>query len=172
MPNHQRTVILPEWPELKSSSDEWGRQFIQCDNCDMWYHYGCVGVEMGDARLDPDAAFICPLCCVEPAKRQTLRNRTESCSRPGCVESAEAQDGLYFVERLVGRKAVGQAGYLWLAKWEGYPMIQATWIPEGNIVGCAENLFKQFESDAIQEGVDMDDDIVLLSVAVAAGWGE
>ncbi|KIO14078.1 hypothetical protein M404DRAFT_992312 [Pisolithus tinctorius Marx 270] len=53
------------------------------------------------------------------ARRQTTRNRTETCARPDCPHVAEAEDGLYFVERLVGRESVGQAGYRWLAKWDG-----------------------------------------------------
>ncbi|KAI6106923.1 hypothetical protein EDD16DRAFT_1624841 [Pisolithus croceorrhizus] len=117
--SHQRTVILQSWPELKGSSSSWERQFIQCDNCDMWYHYGCVGVKKHDPRLDSEAAFICPLCFVQIARRQTLRNRTETCARPDCPHPADVQDDLYFVERLVGRESVGQAGYRWLAKWDG-----------------------------------------------------
>lgn len=53
------------------------------------------------------------------ATRQTLRNRTDNCARPDCPEDVEVDNDLYFVERLVGRKAVGQAGFLWLAKWDG-----------------------------------------------------
>ena len=49
---------------------------------------------------------------------QTPRN-DGNCAQPDCPEGLEAADGLYFVERLVGRKAIGQAGFLWLAKWEG-----------------------------------------------------
>ena len=52
------------------------------------------------------------------ATLQTPRN-DGSCARPDCPEGFEAADGLYFIERLVGRKAIGQAGFLWLAKWEG-----------------------------------------------------
>ncbi|KAL4079394.1 hypothetical protein J3A83DRAFT_1087412 [Scleroderma citrinum] len=142
-------------------------QFIQCDNCGMWYHYGCVGVVEGDSRLDQKSAFVCPLCCVQTATRQTLRNR-ESCNRPDCPEVVEENDGLYFVERLVGRKTVGLAGFLWLAKWEGYPMNQATWIPEGNILGD-DSLIKQFEDDALKQGIDLRADAILMSDAVAAG---
>ncbi|KAI5996350.1 hypothetical protein EDD15DRAFT_2252023 [Pisolithus albus] len=38
----------------------------------MWYHYGCVGVEKHDPRLDSEAAFICPLCSVQ--SNYSLRN--------------------------------------------------------------------------------------------------
>lgn len=170
MPSHQRTVILQFWPEIKQSSDSWERQLIQCDNCDMWYHYGCVGVEKDDPRLDSEAAFICPLCFVQIARRQTTRNRTETCARPDCPHVAEAEDGLYFVERLVGRESVGQAGYRWLAKWDGYPMSEASWIPEGNVTGHADNLLKQFEEDARREGLDLSEELIILSEAAAAGW--
>lgn len=28
----------------------------------MWYHYGCVGISMGDDRLKDDVDYICPPC--------------------------------------------------------------------------------------------------------------
>lgn len=70
----------------------------------MWFVWG---KERLFTRFDPVAT------------RQTLRNRAYNCARPDCPEDVEANDDLYFVERLVGRKAVGKAGFLWLAKWDG-----------------------------------------------------
>lgn len=168
--SHQRTVILQSWPDLKAFSSSWERQLIQCDNCDMWYHYGCVGVGKHDPRLDSEAAFICPLCFVQIARRQTLRHRAGTCARPDCPHAADAPDDLYFVERLVGREAVGQVGYRWLAKWDGYPMSEASWIPQGNLTGEADKLLKQFELDAVCEGMDLSEKVVILSEATAAGW--
>lgn len=168
--SHQRTVILQSWPDLKTFSSNWERQLIQCDNCDMWYHYGCVGVEKHDPRLDSEAAFICPLCSVQIARRQTLRHRTGTCARPDCPHAADAADDLYFVERLVGRETVGKAGYRWLAKWDGYPMSEASWIPQGNLTGDADKLLKQFELDAVREGMDLSEKVIILSEATAAGW--
>ncbi|KIK82349.1 hypothetical protein PAXRUDRAFT_153895, partial [Paxillus rubicundulus Ve08.2h10] len=135
-------------------------QFIQCDNCDMWYHYGCVGIEPGDPRPEPWAVFICP----------TLRKRDDTCMRPDCPQPTEENTDVYFVERLVGRQKTGDASFWWLAKWDGYPMTQSTWITEANVVGDGTRLFETFQADAIKEGIDLSQDIALLSEAVAAGW--
>ncbi|KAI0064336.1 hypothetical protein BV25DRAFT_308906 [Artomyces pyxidatus] len=31
-----------EWPEKMSGDAAFQRQFVQCDTCDLWFHYGCV----------------------------------------------------------------------------------------------------------------------------------
>ncbi|KAF9219489.1 hypothetical protein BS17DRAFT_419157 [Gyrodon lividus] len=137
----------------------------------MWYHYGCVGIEPEDPRVEPEAVFICPVCHIQTAKRQTLRKRDDTCARSDCPEPIEANTDIYFVERLVGRKKIGNAGFLWLAKWDGYPMTQSSWIPEGNVVGDGTKLFETFRADAMKEGIDLSQDVALLQEAVATGWG-
>ncbi|KAH0835864.1 hypothetical protein J3R83DRAFT_9738 [Lanmaoa asiatica] len=159
------------WPELSSVFSHWDTQFIQCDNCDMWFHYGCVAIESGDPRLELDALFICPTCHTQSARRLTLRNHDNTCARPDCPEPQVTGDAeLYFVEKLVGRKKTEGYVYLWLAKWEGYPMTQASWIPRENVVGDGIKLFSAFLEDAVQEGADLSQDVVLLQEAVEAGW--
>jgi len=173
MQGMRRTPSLGEgeWPALNRAFDKWEKQFIQCDNCDMWYHYGCVGIEPGDPRPEPGAVFICPVCHIQSAKRQTLRKRDDTCMRPDCPEPTEENTDVYFVERLVGRKKVGDDNFWWLAKWDGYPMTQSTWITEANVVGDGTKLFDTFQADAMKEGVDLSQDIALLPEAVDAGWG-
>jgi hypothetical protein len=39
----------------------------RCFRCNKWYHYGCVGVSMGDDSLKDDASFTCPPCSVTEA---------------------------------------------------------------------------------------------------------
>ena len=36
------------------------KQMIQCDNCDQWHHYVCVGVRASDAEF---VDFVCPGKC-------------------------------------------------------------------------------------------------------------
>jgi hypothetical protein len=119
------------------------------------------------------------------AKRQTMRRRAEACARPDC--SLTQHDTEFVIERLVGRKTVGQAGYLFLVKWEGYalfyllasrldacvsryPIAQASWIPEGSISGVSK-VFDRFVADAAAEGIDLNlKDTVLLEEAKHGGW--
>lgn len=118
---------------------------------------------------EQDSIFICPPCCVSSAKRQTPRRRAERCARPDCsLTQLDAEE--FVIERLVGRKTIGEAGYLFLVKWEGYPIAQASWIPEGSMSG-ASKVFDQFMADATAEGIDLNPKgAVLLEEARHGGW--
>ena len=50
-------------------------------------------------------------------------------------------------------------------------MTQATWIPKENVVGDGTRMFNAFLEDAVEEGADLGQDVVLLREALAAGWG-
>jgi len=76
----------------------------------------------------------------------------------------------FYLERLVGRKKVEGYLYMWLAKWEGYPMSQATWIPKENVLGDGTRVFNTFLEEAFEEGADLSQDLILLREAVDAGW--
>lgn len=34
--------------------------WVQCDECDRWYHFFCIGLEPSDIKEDED--FICDMC--------------------------------------------------------------------------------------------------------------
>lgn len=159
-----------QWPVKSEQDGSSQRQFVQCDNCDLWYHFGCAGFSEGDPRLEEqDSVFICPPCCISSAKRQTPRRHAERCARPDCsLTQLDAEE--FVIERLVGRKTIGEAGYLFLVKWEGYPITQASWIPEGSISG-AFKVFDRFVADATAEGIDLNPKgAVLLEEARHGGW--
>ncbi|KAG1761135.1 hypothetical protein EDD22DRAFT_780239 [Suillus occidentalis] len=155
-----------QWPAKSEQDGSFQRQFVQCDNCDLWYHFDCAGICEGDPRLEePDSVFICPPCW-----RQTsdYAQAPGACARPDC--SLTQCDTEFVIERLVGRKTVGQAGYLFLVKWEGYPIAQASWTPEGSISGVSQ-VFDRFVADATAEGIDLDPkDAILLEEARHSGW--
>ncbi|KIK34109.1 hypothetical protein CY34DRAFT_813121 [Suillus luteus UH-Slu-Lm8-n1] len=98
-----------------------------------------------------------------------MRRRAGVCARPDCsITQRDTEE--FVIERLVGRKTVGQAGYLFLVKWEGYPIAQASWTPEGSISGVSQ-VFDRFVADATAEGIDLDPkDAVLLEEAKHGGW--
>ncbi|OJA21381.1 hypothetical protein AZE42_09399 [Rhizopogon vesiculosus] len=109
------------------------------------------------------------MCDSPTAKRKTLHNRNEKCARPDCLHAhVDAQK--YMIERLVDRKPIGEAGYLFLVKWEGYPITQATWIPDGNM-GDATQTVVQFAADARAGGIDLGTrGAIFLEEAKVDGW--
>ncbi|KAG2342266.1 hypothetical protein BDR05DRAFT_886510 [Suillus weaverae] len=164
----QEEAQMCQWPEKSEQDGSFQRQFVQCDNCDLWYHFGCVGFSEGDPRLEPDSVFICPRCwCV--FNRSTQRRRGGTCARPDC-SFAQLDTEEFVIERLVGRKTIGEAGYLFLVKWEGYPIAQASWVPEGSISGVSK-VFDRFLADATAESIDLNPrGAVLLEEARHGGW--
>ncbi|GBE83988.1 predicted protein [Sparassis crispa] len=168
------------WPE-KARNGEMQREFVQCDNCDAWYHFGCVGLAAGDPRLDPDASFHCPPC--ESSRQQRVRRhgmdiRNPGCGRPDCDHKGQAEETHeYFVERIIGRKPHGvtndepPAEFLWLVKWDGYKAVAATWTLPIHLGDCA-GFIDDFENAALIEGHDLEDSYatVLLNEAAAVGW--
>ncbi|KAG3229945.1 hypothetical protein P692DRAFT_20718214 [Suillus brevipes Sb2] len=164
----QEETQICQWPAKSEQDGSFQRQFVMCDNCELWYHFDCAGICEGDPRLEePDSVFICPPCWYV-FNRSTMRRRAEACARPDC--SLTQHDTEFVIERLVGRKTVGQAGYLFLVKWEGYPIAQASWIPEGSISGVSK-VFDRFVADAAAEGIDLNlKDAVLLEEAKHGGW--
>ncbi|KAI0349707.1 hypothetical protein OH77DRAFT_1525484 [Trametes cingulata] len=170
--------------KAKREIDDVGRQFVQCDNCEGWYHFGCVGLAMDDPRLDPDADFICPPCETSEAireQRQGLRFQAAACARPDCERAGLAEDtNEYFVERIIGRRPYDSdraAGikrpnrFLWLVKWDGWKADFASWTEREHLGDCAR-LIEDFEQAAEIEGRNLDklDEIIVLNEAAAAGW--
>ncbi|KAG1753649.1 uncharacterized protein EDB91DRAFT_1099114 [Suillus paluster] len=185
----QDEAQMCQWPARPEQEGSFQWQFVQCDNCDLWYHFGCVGIGEGDPRLEPESVFICPPCwyvsivdsyllrsmnglelfSVLSAKRQTMRKRDGTCARPDCSHT-QLEPEEFIIERLVGRKTIGAAGYLFLVKWEGYAIAQASWIPEGSIVG-ASKIFDRFVTDATAEGIGLNaKGVILLEEARDGGW--
>ncbi|KAG1790156.1 uncharacterized protein HD556DRAFT_1242710 [Suillus plorans] len=159
----QEEVQMCQWPAKSEQDGSFQRQFVQCDNCDLWYHFGCAGFSEGDPRLEePDSVFICPPCWYARAK---------TCARPDCsLTKLDTDSEEFVIERLVGRKTIGDAGYLFLVKWEGYPIAQASWVPDGNIGGVSR-VFDRFVADATTEGIDLNlKGVVLLEEARHGGW--
>ncbi|EGO03803.1 hypothetical protein SERLA73DRAFT_175455 [Serpula lacrymans var. lacrymans S7.3] len=157
------------WPTIPRKDSEFNRQFIQCDGCKAWYHYGCVGIVVGDERLERDETFLCPPCSSKNDKG--LLKPSERCRRPDCGYAEQGLDpDEYFVERIVGRKQVGRQQFIWLVKWEGYPISMAEWI-SGDAMQDHIKLAEQFIDDALAEGIDLvPEDTALLMEARRGGW--
>ncbi|KAI0942119.1 hypothetical protein AcV7_002641 [Taiwanofungus camphoratus] len=64
-------ALVCNWPEKINGDATYQREFVQCDNCDAWYHFGCVGLTTGDPRLEANAEFICPVCEVSQEQRMS-----------------------------------------------------------------------------------------------------
>ncbi|TDL22858.1 hypothetical protein BD410DRAFT_788221 [Rickenella mellea] len=163
------------WHE-KTNDDAFGRQLIQCDKCNLWYHYRCVGILVDDQRLDPDESFYCPTC--ESPTNDDVTASTdygeEQCCRPDCDSRGEGPVDIFFVEKIVGRMSYivhNTSAYYWLVKWDGYPLKKdGQWMRTVDM-GDAAPLIKKFNDDALAEGLRLaTTGIVLLKEAYEAGW--
>jgi len=161
--------ILFDWPMIMEDATKY--RYIQCDNCERWYHYGCVGIVSGDLRLEEDEQFICPPFHHEPAARHTLRGHEDKCARPDCNFPGHAEeDGEFVVQKIIGRKLTANGNFLWLIKWDGYPITMAEWCPEKNLGDCGK-LISKFNVDMELQGLDDDaDQLILLQEAIEGGW--
>ncbi|TFK89036.1 hypothetical protein K466DRAFT_585009 [Polyporus arcularius HHB13444] len=171
------------WPGKISGHDH--REFVACDFCQGWYHFGCVGLTKGDPRLDPDAEFVCPPCESSSEireQRRSVRFQEAACLRPDCDHPGAAEDtNEYFVERIIGRRpyratvdldVTQPTKFMWLVKWDGWKADQATWAANEHLGECSR-IIEEFELAAEIEGRNLvdPDATVLLNEAAAAGWG-
>ncbi|KAJ8502319.1 hypothetical protein ONZ51_g61 [Trametes cubensis] len=172
------------WPDKIDGDEAYQREFVQCDNCEAWYHFGCVGLHTGDPRLEPDAQFVCPPCESSEAireQRQGLRFQEAACCRPDCDRPGLASEtNEYFVERIIGRRpydadlAAGvkrPTRFLWLVKWDGWKAEFASWTEREHLGDCAR-LIEEFEHAAEIEGRNLDklNSVVVLNEGSAVGW--
>ncbi|KAI0326140.1 hypothetical protein GY45DRAFT_1374166 [Cubamyces sp. BRFM 1775] len=172
------------WPDKIDGDEAYQREFVQCDNCEAWYHFGCVGLRIGDPRLEPDAQFICPPCESSEAireQRQGLRFQEAACCRPDCDRPGLASEtNEYFVERIIGRRpydadlAAGvkrPTRFLWLVKWDGWKAEFASWTEREHLGDCAR-LIEEFEHAAEIEGrhIDKLNSVIVLNEGSAVGW--
>ncbi|KIL63133.1 hypothetical protein M378DRAFT_80139, partial [Amanita muscaria Koide BX008] len=142
-----------------------------------WYHYGCAGIKPGDVRLDSCAIYVCPICTTH---RKNLKiclaldklKGQLTCSRLDCRRSE--QPGEYFVSGIAGRKLRydenGNVKFLYLVKWDGYSVADATWEFE-DVMPEPQNLIREFNEACQGEGLPFDSsEPILLQEAVAVGW--
>ncbi|RPD75503.1 hypothetical protein L226DRAFT_534411 [Lentinus tigrinus ALCF2SS1-7] len=171
------------WPAKVNGYDR--REFVLCDFCEGWYHFGCVGMTKGDPRLEPDAEFICPPCESSSdicEQRRNVRFDKTACLRPDCDYPGAAEDtNEYSVERIIGRRpyraeididVFQPTRFMWLVKWDGWKADDATWTGDEHLGECSR-IIEEFEQAAEIEGRNLDDHdaTVLLNEAAAVGWG-
>ncbi|KAI0819408.1 hypothetical protein BC628DRAFT_1423814 [Trametes gibbosa] len=174
------------WPSKIDGDDAYQREFVQCDNCEAWYHFGCVGMEADDPRLEPEAEFLVDIFVLVPhsairEQRQGLRFQEAACARPDCERAGLAEDtNEYFVERIIGRRPYDAdlaegikrpTRFLWLVKWDGWKAESASWQERGHLGDCAR-FIEEFEQAAEIEGRNLAqlDKVVVLNEGLAAGW--
>ncbi|CDO70496.1 hypothetical protein BN946_scf184569.g39 [Trametes cinnabarina] len=169
---------------LQASSGSAGASSISEESCEAWYHFGCVGLEIGDPRLEPDAEFFCPPCESSDSareQRQSLSFQEAACVRPDCDRAGLAEEtNEYFVERIIGRrpydsdvaaKVKRPDRFLWLVKWDGWKAEYASWTEREHLGDCAK-LIEDFEQAAEIEGRDLSrlDHVIVLNEGAAVGW--
>ncbi|KAG8747210.1 hypothetical protein FRC10_001826 [Ceratobasidium sp. 414] len=154
---------------------------IQCESCDIWYHWACVNINPEDPILrDEETPWACPPCIFEAAQTDAPKARTRGSARtrcrPDCVNADEPEEK-FMIESVVGRfphlpDKTGKT-MLYLIKWEDYGLAAATWTPETEIGHSGSVLIQKFEAVAREEGHNISDRqaLILLNEASDAGWG-
>ncbi|KAH8113943.1 hypothetical protein DFH11DRAFT_285026 [Phellopilus nigrolimitatus] len=176
VPLHAAEMLAScEWPAKTAVDEVFDRQFIQCDGCDSYYHFRCVGVKHDDIRLNEGETFICAPCTLIDNSLHNKNIASTICRRPDCDWPGKASDEIkdfFVVEKILGRAystlpdpVSGDTVYLWLIKWQGYSMSRCEWVTSANM-GDSARLIKQFYADAEKEKVDWSLDMVLLKSAL------
>ncbi|KAF9010155.1 hypothetical protein BDQ17DRAFT_1003180 [Cyathus striatus] len=174
----KKSSVLPvKWPAIQPPDDEsLNKKFIKCDMCLVWYHYGCVGIgNLNDRRLKDSSMFVCPPCDVGSTSTHPVQTDQASCARPDC-KLGTTYENEFYVAGVIGRKTKVEGGYgrkfVWLLKWEGYPVSASTWESEESMSDPLK-LIEDFEEAATKEGWNLEEDphcSILLQEARDAGW--
>ncbi|KAK7677357.1 hypothetical protein QCA50_019687 [Cerrena zonata] len=114
-----------------------------------------------------------------PGRTRTLESVDDSqCARPDCPHPALADAGaeIFTVEYIIGRQphhGTDDTEFLWLVKWEGYNVSDASWIrPDAFSNGTPDHMVPIFEQRAKEEGHDPSNygPTILLQEALDWGW--
>ncbi|EJD51194.1 hypothetical protein AURDEDRAFT_159602 [Auricularia subglabra TFB-10046 SS5] len=141
---------------------------VQCDWCQAWYHFCCVGLG-ADAVLPDDAPFECPPCAGDALAmpRPADVEGDRYCARPDCPLAGRPLGvDEFFVERIIGRRPAPEPKFegecQYYIKWEGYDINDATWEDAETL---PRREIDEFEKQAAREGANVADadDIVLLN---------
>ncbi|KAH9944561.1 uncharacterized protein BXZ73DRAFT_97040 [Epithele typhae] len=167
------------WPN--KVDDDGAGEMVACDNCNGWYHYGCVGLVEDDPRAEDD--WHCPPCETSEEVQELRREvawEEAACLRPDCDHPGSAEDtGQYFIERIIGRRPFdpatdwspteGGSKFMWLVKWDGYPVGEATWSSDHCVRNCRPKVENFLAAAEIENKNLADKRKVLLNEASAAG---
>ncbi|KAI8106581.1 hypothetical protein M9435_001123 [Picochlorum sp. BPE23] len=111
IPPHDEIVILREYSVpyclCREISDE-NSILIECEKCQEWYHFECVGLKTpkpqksstGELPLPDDFSFTCPICCIGLGKEYERLNKIPE----RCIQTYYAikNDALPILEPLFG----------------------------------------------------------------------
>ncbi|KAG5652799.1 hypothetical protein H0H81_003629 [Sphagnurus paluster] len=63
--NLRKRMTGCKWPKKITSGDKkFNTRFIACDDCLLWFHYGCVGITDANEPMKKDS-FTCPACLAD-----------------------------------------------------------------------------------------------------------
>ncbi|KAJ7600950.1 hypothetical protein C8J56DRAFT_1038563 [Mycena floridula] len=149
------------WPQI--TDDAASQKWIQCDNCEKWYHFACVGLV---TEGDESETFNCPPCRAgarRPNKRAGSTKEKLQCARPGCAHNTK--DDEFFISRIIARsrdRRTIEGKYMWLVEWDGYQISASTWQEEDSIPD-PKQLIEDFYDALAAAGVvnDPDANVVL-----------
>ncbi|KIY47402.1 hypothetical protein FISHEDRAFT_74701 [Fistulina hepatica ATCC 64428] len=175
---HKKKRAQINWPRPLSSGST--SQRIQCDHCQVWYHFACVHILPDDKRSTEVGTFQCPACIVRvkpgeiKQRKWTLDSFLRGCffdQLPLTLERGGLAEDEFYFDYLLGRLRIVSGGGVqlrWLVKWSNYPIQEATWEPYEHISDNSDRIDEFFDR-ASKEGLPFldDADLILLQEAAA-----
>ncbi|KAG6865953.1 hypothetical protein C0991_010208 [Blastosporella zonata] len=125
----------------------------------------------GDKKFDHQLFLQCNTILADPL----VPGESIVCGRPDCGQEV-AQPDEFFMTAILGRHTKVESGvgrkYMWLVKWDGYPIKECTWEAEDGM-SHPQSFIDDFNAAALREGKDADEDphcTILLRSAILGGW--
>nr|XP_019042713.1 hypothetical protein I302_08419 [Kwoniella bestiolae CBS 10118]OCF21643.1 hypothetical protein I302_08419 [Kwoniella bestiolae CBS 10118] len=152
------------WPNKGPNTAKGRLEEIICDTCKGRCHWSCAGIP--EEKDMSQENWICPDCEYKVQVQETPAVLIDTaqqlkCIRYNCIlrekraiEHQAGEEERYFVEKVVGRKAVAREPdsqkriFKYLVKWDGYELGDCTWEPLENLEHHSERLLAKFEDSA------------------------
>ncbi|WWC61140.1 uncharacterized protein I303_103719 [Kwoniella dejecticola CBS 10117] len=170
-PSGGERISEASWPDKGPNTAKGRLEEIVCDACKGRCHWSCAGIP--EDKDMSDETWVCPDCTyridVEEIPRVLIDcTQQMRCIRYNCIlrekraiEHEEGEEERYFVEKVVGRKAIARDPesqkriFVYLVKWDGYELYDCTWEPPANLEHHIDKFLADFDKAARRTKSDL-----------------